>query len=329
VSRLKVIVLALLARLFQRRRDAGEPDEEPERIVPPTAPDRGAETAVLMLLVGTAVCAGGFVAIFVIEPAGATQWEGVTLGAAFALLAAALIVLGLRLVPDEEDEEDYPPEHEADQEAIVRTVRESGSGITRKRLLLTAGAGAGGALGAALVAPVVSLGPVFDTGELYASPWRRGRRLVDSDAKPLSAAGIEQGTFYTAFPEGADKEQIAAPLVVVRVDPDDLDLPPGREGWAPGGIVAFSKICTHAGCAVSLYRAPHFEPAQPHAALVCPCHYSTFDPARGAKVEFGPAGRSLPQLPLLVDGDGVLRAGGDFSGPVGPGWWGVRKRGQR
>ena len=114
--------------------------------------------------------------------------------------------------------------------------------------------------------------------------------------------------------------------MVVRVDPRRLDLPPGREGWAPRGILAYSKICTHAGCAVSLYRAPHFEPTQPHPALVCPCHYSTFDPARGAKVEFGPAGRPLPQLPLAIDAGGALRAAGDFSGPVGPGWRGVRKR---
>ncbi len=63
---------------------------------------------------------------------------------------------------------------------------------------------------------------------------------------------------------------------------------------------------------------------EPHAALVCPCHYSTFDPARGGEVIYGPAGRPLPQLPLMIDGQGVLRAAGNFSGPVGPSWWGVR-----
>jgi ubiquinol-cytochrome c reductase iron-sulfur subunit len=59
---------------------------------------------------------------------------------------------------------------------------------------------------------------------------------------------------------------------------------------------------------------------------VCPCHFSTFDPATGGRVLFGPAGRDLPQLPLDVDTEGNLVAGGDFSGPVGPSWWGVRKR---
>jgi ubiquinol-cytochrome c reductase iron-sulfur subunit len=106
-------------------------------------------------------------------------------------------------------------------------------------------------------------------------------------------------------------------------------VPPGdlksRRDWAPNGIVAFSKICTHAGCAIALYRKPTFAPVEPRPALVCPCHYSTFDPADGGKVLFGPAGRPLPQLPLFVDGSGFLRAKGNFDEPVGPSWWGVRR----
>jgi ubiquinol-cytochrome c reductase iron-sulfur subunit len=41
-------------------------------------------------------------------------------------------------------------------------------------------------------------------------------------------------------------------------------------------------------------------------------------------VLFGPAGRPLPQLPLVIDPEGNLRAGGNFNEPVGPSWWGVR-----
>jgi len=114
--------------------------------------------------------------------------------------------------------------------------------------------------------------------------------------------------------------------VLVRLDPASLKLPPGRGGWAPEGIVAYSKICTHAGCAVALYRNPLFEPTEPGKALVCPCHYSTFDVATGGTVLFGPAGRPLPQLPLLIDKARGLRAAGNFSGPPGPSWWGVRSR---
>jgi ubiquinol-cytochrome c reductase iron-sulfur subunit len=69
-----------------------------------------------------------------------------------------------------------------------------------------------------------------------------------------------------------------------------------------------------------------YPPVEPSPALVCPCHYSTFDVADGGNVLFGPAGRALPQLPLMIDRRGRLRAGGNFSGPVGPSWWGVRKK---
>ncbi|MFL5934603.1 MAG: ubiquinol-cytochrome c reductase iron-sulfur subunit, partial [Gaiellaceae bacterium] len=115
-------------------------------------------------------------------------------------------------------------------------------------------------------------------------------------------------------------------LVLVRLPVSELRLPSDLHGYDAGGIVAYSKICTHAGCAVSLYRAPHVFPdtAPSRPALICPCHYSTFDPAAGAAVLFGPAGRPLPQLPLQIADDGTLRAGGTFSGPVGPSWWGVR-----
>src|SRR5205807_1055955 len=83
------------------------------------------------------------------------------------------------------------------------------------------------------------------------------------------------------------KETIASPLVVVRLDPSAIHLPPGRHGWAPQGILAYSKICTHAGCAIALYRKPTFPAVEPGPALVCPCHYSTFNPANGASVLYG------------------------------------------
>src|SRR5205823_1949415 len=115
-------------------------------------------------------------------------------------------------------------------------------------------------------------------------------------------------------------------VVLVRLPKQELKLPPENRGYDADGIVGCSKICTHAGCAISLYRSPLFQPAEPRPALVCPCHYSTFDPADGGTVTFGPAGRKLPMLPLFVDRAGHLRAAGNFDGPVGPSWWGVRMR---
>jgi ubiquinol-cytochrome c reductase iron-sulfur subunit len=205
-------------------------------------------------------------------------------------------------------------------------IAESGDRFTRKRLLRVAAGGATAAVGAALVTPAASLGPLLRVNRLAETPWHRGVRLVDEHGRPLRAGDIEPESFYTAFPQGASRELLGAPLVLVRIDPGDLQLPRGREGWAPDGILAYSKICTHAGCSVALYRAPLYEPTSSRPALVCPCHYSTFDPARGAKVLFGPAGRPLPQLPLTIDGGGRLIAAGGFSGRIGPSWWGVRFR---
>jgi ubiquinol-cytochrome c reductase iron-sulfur subunit len=112
---------------------------------------------------------------------------------------------------------------------------------------------------------------------------------------------------------------------VVRIDPALLRLPAGRRGWAPRGIVAYSKICTHAGCAVAMLRYPLLEAHSASPALVCPCHYSTFDVATGGTVLFGPAGRPLPQLPIAIARDGTLRAAGSLSGDVGPAWFGINR----
>ncbi|HST26249.1 MAG TPA: Rieske 2Fe-2S domain-containing protein [Gaiellaceae bacterium] len=290
---------------------------------------RRSELVVVGLLFAAAACAAGFVAVYALGSIPRrTQFLGLSLGLSFALVAAALIVFSKHVVPQEQLEEDYPlpRRHEEDEQAVEQLVAESGEGITRKRLLIVGAGAAGTALGAALIAPAASLGPFLDVDSFFATPWGRGRRLVDEAGRPLRAADVEEGAFYTAYPEGADREQLAAPVVVVRLPTASLRLPHGRAGWAPGGILAYSKICTHAGCAIALYRKPTFPAAEPRPAFVCPCHYSTFDPATGGTVLFGPAGRPLPQLPLYVDAAGGLRAAGNFSGPVGPGWWGVRNR---
>jgi ubiquinol-cytochrome c reductase iron-sulfur subunit len=326
VRRIGRFLLWLVVVAWARRGTRRGRDDDAHRIVPAGSPDRRAETAVLLLLVGATLAAVGFVVVYAMESIGnQTQLLGITLALSLGLLAVALITIGKRLVVTEENEGDYPPPGEPEQqEALARIIEESGSRFTRKRLMLAAGGMAGTALGAALITPALSLGPWLDAGALNQSPWRRGLRLIGSDGLPLFADQIEEKTFYTAFPEHHSRDEIGSPVIVIRLRPADLDLPADRAGWAPGGILAYSKICTHAGCAIALYRTPLFEPVEPRPALVCPCHYSTFDPARAGQVLFGPAGRALPQLPLMVGRDGVLRAAGDFSGPPGPSWSGVR-----
>jgi ubiquinol-cytochrome c reductase iron-sulfur subunit len=302
-------------------------DEDSGRIVADAPPERGAETATIVLLLLAAASAIAFSVLYSIEHLPhRTQYLGLTLGGSLAFVSAALIVIAKRLVVTEEIEEDYPQEDPAEQQQIAQLVSESGSRITRRRLLVGAAGGAAGALGLAGLTPVLSLGPLWDTASLEASPWYRGRRLVDVNGDAMLASDIEEETFYTAFAQGADRQEIASLLVAVRMNPAVLKLPPGRAAWAPYGILAYSRICTHAGCAIELYRKPRFPVVEPKPALVCPCHYSTFDPATGATVIFGPAGRPLPQLPLMVDGGGYLAAAGNFSGRVGPGWWGARER---
>jgi ubiquinol-cytochrome c reductase iron-sulfur subunit len=324
VSRRSKLGLALLALLGFVRGSGRRPRRE--RIVPEEEGNPRAETAVALLLLGATASAVMFIVIYALDWHNSTQWLSLSLGSALAMLGAALIVTGKQLVPEEEVEEEYPIDHAGEQQRVIQIFEESGSGLTRRRLLLGAAGAAGAALGAALVIPAASFGPVLDTKSLYYSPWHRDLRLVDEDGRPYLADDISTDAFYTAYPEDVDREQLAAPLVVVRVDPGELELPPERRNWAPEGILAFSKICPHAGCAISLYRKPTFAPAEPRRALVCPCHYSTFDPAQGGTVIFGPAGRELPQLPLLIDSKGELRAAANFSAPVGPSFWGIRTR---
>jgi len=311
VTKLKDLLVALLVLALGRKRPPRV--EHEDRIVEAGPPSRGAENAVLALFFLATLAAAAFIVVYAWDKLGSqTQWLGLCLGLAFILLAIASIVIAHKLIVTEELVHEYPEnEHPDEVSKVDQIVDESGSRFTRKRLVTLAGLGAVGTLGLAALTPAASLGPVLDTSELYKTPWRRGRRLVGEDGKPLAAHEIEQESFYTAYPEGADREQMGAPVVVVRLE--------SRE------IVAYSKVCTHAGCAIALYRKPTFADVEPKPALVCPCHYSTFDPADHGKVLFGPAGRALPQLPLLVDGEGNLRAAGNFSGPVGPSWSGVRQ----
>ena len=222
-----------------------------------------------------------------------------------------------RLVVTEELEEDYPAERHPDaRRRSWRSSARAAAAFTRKRLMIGAGAATGGALGMAALAPVLSLGPVWDTSPLYKTPWRRGVRLVDKDGRTYRAQtrSSRRRSTRPSRPD-ADEDLIGSPVVVVRLDPAALRLPAERAAWAPGGIVAYSKICTHAACAIALYRKPTFAPLEPGPALVCPCHYSTFDPATGGTVHLRP-GR--PAAAAAAARRGRRRAtarGGELLGP--------------
>jgi ubiquinol-cytochrome c reductase iron-sulfur subunit len=285
--------------------------------------DPTAERAVAILLVLGGLLAAAFGVLVVAHPQ--TQLLGGTLAAGLACLGAALAVASRRVVVQEvEVEERHPPPAEEDVR-LADQLREGTEGISRRRVLVGAAGVAGCGLVAAIALPVTGLGPALGDAP-NRTPWRRGKRLVDPRTnEPIRADDLEVGSFQSAMPEGATTEELGAPLIVVRVDPRSLRLPPEREGWAPEGLLAYSQICTHAGCAVTLFRYPVYEDTSKPPALVCPCHYSTFDVLRAAKPVFGPAVRALPQLPLAIAADRTLQANGPLSGSVGPSYWGVRR----
>src|SRR4051812_24344550 len=264
--------------------------------------------------------------LYVLVDHGETQWLGLSFGLALMFAAAGAIVAGKAVVAREQVVEERPQlAHAADQDGVAGDLAAASDGVTRRGVLAAATGAAGFGIATAAVVPAMSFGP--KVGQIIAqTPWRRGRYLVDEDERRVVAAEIAVGQMVTAFPEGADKEDLGSPVVVVRLLPRELHLTPEQQRGVVDGLVAYSKVCTHAACAVSMFRYPVSQPTtESKPALVCPCHYSTFNPAKGAKVEFGPAGRPLPQLPIARDADGLLVAAGGLSGPPGPAWWSVRE----
>ena len=170
------------------------------------------------------------------------------------------------------------------------------------------------AMGAALLFPIRSLGPRPGKDLKRTAYAEGGLRVVTEDGEPVNPDDVPVDGVLTVWPEG-HTHAADAPTLLIRTRRDQRVAPrAGREDWTVDGVVAYSKLCTHTGCPVGLYQAES-------GLLLCPCHQSTFDVLDGARPVFGPAARSLPQLPLDVDGDGYLVAMGDFSDPVGPGFW--------
>jgi ubiquinol-cytochrome c reductase iron-sulfur subunit len=187
-----------------------------------------------------------------------------------------------------------------------------------------------GTLALPLVVVLRDLGPL-PGADLSGTVWRKGMRVVNDVAgTPIRPEEVEIGQLINAEPavffeedaegepkfEGTHLNQAKgkAAVILVRMKPDDITPAKGRENWGVEGILCFSKICTHVGCPISLWEQ------QTHH-LLCPCHQSTFDLADNGRVIFGPAARSLPQLPLAVDDEGYLVATSDFTEPVGPSFW--------
>jgi quinol---cytochrome c reductase iron-sulfur subunit len=248
---------------------------------------------------------------------GQPQVEGALLGVALGGLGLGFVLWGKRLLPTGPFVEEREPMEvlPADREDLERDLARGDEVVRRRTFLRRALLAALGALAAAAVFPIRSLGP-SPGRTLFRTKWRPGSLVTRPDGTPVRVGDLAVGGIITVFPAG-HTEAADSQTVLIRVDPAVLRPLPGRETWSPEGFIAFSKICTHAGCPVGLYE-------QRTHKLFCPCHQSVFQVLDGAKPASGPATRALPQLPLEVDEEGLLRSQRDFDEPVGPDFWDSR-----
>ncbi len=290
------------------------PDGERERKRAERVDDR-AERLVATGFVTSIVGAVMLAVVYILG--GQAQWEGVALALALGGIGLAVAVWARYFMPGDEVVEDRHALASTEEEvAAFTTSFEAGEQtLARRGLLAKLGLGALGALGLAALFPIRSLGPRPGEGLKVTAFGGAGPplRLVDADGQPIRPAQLSRTSLLTAWPEG-HVHDADAPTLLLQVDIDEFVPLPGREDWVVSDIVAYSKLCTHTGCPVGLYQTDL-------DLLLCPCHQSTFDVLHGAEPVFGPAARPLPQLPLSVDDEGFLIATGDFSAPVGGGFW--------
>ncbi|MEI6215755.1 MAG: Rieske 2Fe-2S domain-containing protein [Actinomycetes bacterium] len=293
------------------------------------------QVAILFLLsaIGTVMLIGSYIFVksnkFIYLPIlGDTNLQQLLLGVGMAM---SLFFIGMGAVHWAKtlmsDTEVIAQRHEMrsepeDRTDFVETVKEQAAlaNLGRRTLIKRS---LGLSLGLIGLSPLIllrDLGPL-PKNQLATTDWAKGTRLLtDPGDRPIKPSDLEVGSVaqvLPALPTGTERtlENIGKDAVLlIRLRPEDFQLSPERLSWTHEGIIAFSKICSHMGCAVALYE-------QQTKHLLCPCHQSTFDVTRAAKVIFGPAARPLPQLAITVDAEGYLVAQQPFTEPVGPSFW--------
>ena len=257
---------------------------------------------------------GGWSALF-------TPLLGLFMGLSLTLVGVGLVLFTKKLLPHETAVQDKHDGSHFDRVTAGATLVGSyhNSGLGRRKLITRSLALMGGGVGLMLIMPLGGLIKSPNKGNpLGTTAWGEGVRLVRNDGTPIRPGDQEPGSLETVFPAvpGGNRQADAATMLI-RLRPQQVENLQTREGqgdFAYGEYVAYSKICTHAGCPVSLYE-------QETSRILCPCHQSQFDVTQGAKPVFGPAARALPQLPLDVDDEGFFVARSDYIEAVGPTYW--------
>jgi ubiquinol-cytochrome c reductase iron-sulfur subunit len=322
--------------------DPGLPAHEPRRTDIDERAAKRAERQVSLLFIVSMLATVGFIASYVIFdinkiiyvfPLGhisALNFSlGLTLGVALFCIGAGAVHWARTLMSDHEIPAERHP-IEADDEVRADVIEQfrtgaAESGFGRRKMLRNTLIGSMALVPLSGVVLLRDLGPLPEdklqhTGWIAATPAKPIQLINMNTNEPMKPEDIVTGSLTFAKPEGLEEseegfqEQIAKDaLMIVRIAPENLkDKSSADLGFE--GILAYSKICTHVGCPISLYEQ------QTHHAL-CPCHQSTFDLSDGARVIFGPAGHPLPQLKITTDEKGFLVATGDFAEPVGPSFW--------
>lgn len=248
---------------------------------------------------------------------GQAQAEGLLWAAAFIGLGVGFIMWARDLLPGNEVIASRGHHHvssEGDRVAVAESLSRGIEPMARRPFLFKMLGAVGGVFGIVALFPLASLGP-RPHKDLYHTKWGRGTRAVNEDGDPIRPTDIPPDGILTVFPEG-NMDDALSPTLLINLGPafSEFEIPTSRANWTIGSLVAFSKVCTHAACPASLYNV------QSHQ-LICPCHQSTFDVLKDCKPVFGPAPRSLPQLPIATDDEGYVVSQSDYTQPVGPGFW--------
>lgn len=326
--------------------DGVELVEYGERYIPGSPADKRAERRVAGWFLLAALLAVAFVVVFIVWPAGYqdsttgnkqvlyalyTPLLGATLGLCILFFGIGVVALAKKLTPHEVaiQQRHVGLSAEIDRQTLgaeVMDVAEKSGLIKRRGMLKGSLALGGGALGLALVVPL--LGGLIKNpwekradSDLWVTLWKPGPdgkkvRMVQVDGTPVRPSDLASGSLMTVFPgvpNGIKASDSAVMLFRLRSDAK-VFIRDGQDGFEYGDLYAYSKICTHVGCPVSLYE-------QQTGRILCPCHQSQFDVFDGARPVFGPATRPLPQLPIGLDAEGYLVAERDFIEPVGPAFW--------